>query len=341
MAMSGKQRLDWVDSAKGIGIVLVVYGHVARGLEHGGIFAHSRLYRLVDASIYSFHMPLFFFLSGLFFLSSFRKQGIGLLRSKVGSIVYPYLFWSVLQLGFKMVMSGYTNSQAGWGDMLTILWRPVEQFWFLYALLLIFIVTSLVFSLLRRMRMTEPGQVAVTAVFSLLLFFFSYLLPGVFQVQTVAHYMVYFVLGICFASYRHAPSSKRAIVALPVCFLLACYSVFYEGEWSADSSSMQLALAIAGISTIVTIIPFFARRFAGFVAWLGRYSMEIYCAHVITASGVRIVLYHFLAIDHVIPHLVVGLLAGLFLPILLAHILRRVILVRFLSQASIAERPSL
>jgi len=310
--MNGKQRLDWVDSAKGIGIVLVVYGHVARGLEQGGILADSRLYRLVDASIYSFHMPLFFFLSGLFFLSSFRKQGIGLLRSKMGTIVYPYLFWSVLQLGCKMILSAYTNSQAGWGDLLTILWRPVEQFWFLYALLLIFIVTSLVFSLLGRMGMTEARQVAVAVVVSLMLYFFRSLLPGVFQVQTVAHYMVYFVLGMYFSSYWQAPSSERAIVALPVCFLLACYSVFYAGVGAADSPSLQLALAIAGISTIVAIV------------------------HVITAGGVRIVLHHFLAIDHVVLHLVSGLIAGLLLPILLTHILKRVIVGRFLLKASIA-----
>ncbi len=335
--MNGEQRLDWVDSAKGIGIVLVVYGHVARGLEHGGIVADSRLYRLVDASIYSFHMPLFFFLSGLFFLSSFRKQGIGLLRGKMGSIVLPYLFWSVLQLGCKITLRGYTNSQAGWGELWTILWRPVEQFWFLYALLLIFIVTSLVFSLLGRMGMTEANQVAVTVVFSLMLYFFRSSLPGVFQVQAVAHYLVYFVLAMSCASHWPAPSCERArAAALPVCFLLACYSVFYAGEGAADAPSLQLALAVAGISTTVTVIPFLARRLAAVVAWLGRYSMEIYCVHVITASGVRIVLHHFLALDQVVLHLVAGLLAGLLLPILLARTLGRVIAGRFLLKASIA-----
>lgn len=46
------QRLDWVDVARGIGIIAVVVGHVwTRG-------------PLRDA-MYSFHMPLFFLLSGM------------------------------------------------------------------------------------------------------------------------------------------------------------------------------------------------------------------------------------------------------------------------------------
>lgn len=46
-------RENWVDIAKGIGIILVVMGHAnCPEIPHG--------------IIYSFHMPLFFFLSGLF-----------------------------------------------------------------------------------------------------------------------------------------------------------------------------------------------------------------------------------------------------------------------------------
>jgi fucose 4-O-acetylase-like acetyltransferase len=56
-----KQRDIWVDYAKGIGILLVVYGHVARGMANAGITINETLYQLADSMIYSFHMPLFFF----------------------------------------------------------------------------------------------------------------------------------------------------------------------------------------------------------------------------------------------------------------------------------------
>lgn len=71
--MSQTMRESWVDYAKGIGILLVVFGHVNRGLQAAGIIMPSKLYHLVDSIIYSFHMPLFF-LSGLFLLSRLRRK---------------------------------------------------------------------------------------------------------------------------------------------------------------------------------------------------------------------------------------------------------------------------
>lgn len=62
-------RESWVDYAKGIGIILVVYGHVARGLFNSGISVPLNLYHLLDSIVNTFHMPLFFFLSGLFFIN--------------------------------------------------------------------------------------------------------------------------------------------------------------------------------------------------------------------------------------------------------------------------------
>jgi fucose 4-O-acetylase-like acetyltransferase len=47
------KRIEWVDTAKGIGILLVILGHTI-------------LLPFISVPIYAFHMPLFFLLSGLF-----------------------------------------------------------------------------------------------------------------------------------------------------------------------------------------------------------------------------------------------------------------------------------
>ena len=56
------KRYDWVDYAKGIGILLVVYAHTARGVFSAGIASDEDWYTLVDSVIYTFHMrtPAFF-----------------------------------------------------------------------------------------------------------------------------------------------------------------------------------------------------------------------------------------------------------------------------------------
>lgn len=53
------KRLDWVDIAKGIAIVLMILGH-------------SSLPNTIQNWIYSFHMPFFFFISGVLTKGSVR-----------------------------------------------------------------------------------------------------------------------------------------------------------------------------------------------------------------------------------------------------------------------------
>jgi len=71
--LATKQRVQWVDYAKGIGIFLVVFGHTLRGLVNSSILETSTIVVSIDQWIYSFHMPLFFYLSGLFIERSASK----------------------------------------------------------------------------------------------------------------------------------------------------------------------------------------------------------------------------------------------------------------------------
>ena len=83
--MPTKQRIEYIDLAKGFCIVLVVLVHIAAFYTYqlpGGDFFKA------------FRMPLYFFLSGCFFkayrgFSDFAKR-------KVNKLLIPYLFWYVL-----------------------------------------------------------------------------------------------------------------------------------------------------------------------------------------------------------------------------------------------------
>lgn len=90
MIHSGK-RLDCMDAVKGIGILLVVMGHNLQGVP------------ALTSWIYSFHMPLFFIVTG--YLEAHRQaQGavhkpIGsYIRSKAASLLWPYMTFSIVNL---------------------------------------------------------------------------------------------------------------------------------------------------------------------------------------------------------------------------------------------------
>ena len=91
------QRIEYLDIARGIGILLVVLGHNDFG-------AISPFFHQV---IYSFHIPLFFFLSGYFvntalpFFDYFKKR--------FHSVLKPYLFTV-----FLIYFASVSFEKRGW-----------------------------------------------------------------------------------------------------------------------------------------------------------------------------------------------------------------------------------
>lgn len=83
MNLQKHKRLLWVDYSKFIGIFLVVFGHTA---------IPKNLYQ----AIFSFHLPLFFFLSG--YLFHFKKYDTyrSFLITRVRQIVLPYFFLNII-----------------------------------------------------------------------------------------------------------------------------------------------------------------------------------------------------------------------------------------------------
>ena len=83
---SGNQRIDYIDISKGIGIILVCIGHFNIHTEDSDFF---NLYLW----IYSFHMPFFFFVSGMLF-GKMKLDIITFLRRKIVSLLIPYFIFS-------------------------------------------------------------------------------------------------------------------------------------------------------------------------------------------------------------------------------------------------------
>jgi fucose 4-O-acetylase-like acetyltransferase len=139
------ERLDWVDVARGIGIFAVVIGHV---WTRGG---------LRDA-MYSFHMPLFFLLSGML---ARPQPPRAFVRRMLVTQMRPYATWLLLLvLADQMIerAKGGVPIFHQWpGDILPILlggsWLrgPFTIFWFVPCLM----SARILFNLLLR-RWSDP-----------------------------------------------------------------------------------------------------------------------------------------------------------------------------------------
>src|SRR5208282_5215739 len=99
-----------------------------RGLVSSEIISPTPIVRFVDEWIYAFHMPLFFFLSGLFLFRSTAKPWLEFVSDKLRSIAYPYFLWSVITLIFKAALGGVVNHPFDLRDFPQILYQPIDQF---------------------------------------------------------------------------------------------------------------------------------------------------------------------------------------------------------------------
>ena len=96
---SDSQRIPWIDILKGIAIFSVFLGHMT-GMGHGTLSG------IIHMWIYSFHMPLFFFLSGCVFSIDKYKDYKQFLIKKVKTIYFPVICFTFLSTIFDMLYYG-------------------------------------------------------------------------------------------------------------------------------------------------------------------------------------------------------------------------------------------
>jgi len=324
-----QERNAWVDYAKAIGIILVVYGHVARGVFNAGLPMEESSYLLVDSIIYSFHMPLFFFLSGLFFYDSLMKRGkTGLIINKVDTVVYPFIVWSLLQGLIEVVLSNYTNGEVTLGQVFSLLWSPRAQFWFLYALFLVFVVCSFVYAKADR-RYFLPILLMFGA-----LYVFKQELPMGNVGKFIFGNAVFFALGVWFNEIKAFFLARYVQLTLLFGALFVggqyVFHVTFGLNWEVGGLPV-LALATVSIFFMIALAMWLGRVRIEWLLFLGASSMTIYLMHILAGSGIRVILSSFMGVDSIPVHLILGTLVGLIAPLLAQAVIKRYDLYFFLT----------
>lgn len=142
-------RLPWIDAAKGIGLLCVILGHLR--------------VPYVSTWVYTFHMPLFFFLSGLVF--SGKKYDFGtFLKKKLKSLVLPYFtLGGVIFAFFSLVYALQKQPASAYLEMLKD-FLVQEHFWTVWFLACLFLVEVLYYGIHRFFGKKPLHATAVSAL---------------------------------------------------------------------------------------------------------------------------------------------------------------------------------
>jgi fucose 4-O-acetylase-like acetyltransferase len=324
-----KTRIDWVDYAKGLGIVLVVIGHSLRGELTSAKGSELWLAHQIDAWIYAFHMPLFFFLSGLFARSLLTKNPQALFRSRWAILIHPYLLWSLVIHGTRSIAG---LSDRPWPEFLVNFWKisyePIGIFWFLYVLCLISILYYFLLSNPWIKTLNKNWVLGISAIAS----YAAYIALGDAiaweALRRTLAFFPYFCLGsLCqeipsILSVLMTARSRRRQITLVGFAAITLGTLSHL--WRPELGDPHLILASFGILGIVALAQEMATtKQWGLVQQLGRRSLQIYVLHTLVASLAVKVFQRILPVDSFWLSLAIGTSCGLFISLAIAEICQK------------------
>lgn len=293
--LAQKNRISYIDIARGLGIICIVIGH---SLKAGWLREY----------LYAFHVPLFFFLSGLTYRYSQDKKSFWI--KKVRTIVVPYFFIGFLGVIAFRFLGQFASERLGsnigttdiipnllglvFGNSKTGLMRNNLPLWFLPCLISVTILVDLVESLIHSMNLWDRtiargGFIVIAIVIGVALTQLTKKIWLPWHMETAFNMVPFTMAGVIAKDRkpkrkRHvAPAPKWRYAVASVClFGMGIYLTMVNRGASVREDNyhnygLYLINAICGICGIYFLAKWIARN--RLLEQLGRNTMTILLFH--------------------------------------------------------------
>ena len=273
------ERVDWVDVAKGICIVMVVMMHSTLGVEKAAGASGWMGYVVEFAR--PFRMPDFFLIAGLFLARRIDAPWRLYLDRKVLHFAYFYALWLTIQFAFK---APGIAAEAGFDGLvreyLLAFVEPWGTLWFIYHLALFLLVT--------RLLKDVPWVIVWLGAAALEI---AHINTGSVLIDEFASRFVYFYSGYVFAAHvfrlAEEATADRGTAVTGLALWAVLHGVFVFNGYG-DLPFVSLGLGIAGALAIVTLATLLARSIAApTLRWLGEHSIVVYLAFFLPMAIAR------------------------------------------------------
>lgn len=265
----GKQRIDYLDIAKGIGIIMVVWAHA------GGPFSRY---------IYQMHMPYFFLISGLLYSSNASLKEYTL--KKVKSLYIPFAFWNILFYTVKSVRHGVAASSIFRTvvDIALTLSKDGQYFgatWFLGALFVVSIIYKAFDILIKESKYKDYLMLVLSGTFCVIAFNITF--PHMLSRTIICGF--FFALGVFTKRHR---SELQGFDCFGTALACGCLFLIIAHYGSANMGANQYKfpfLFIVGALMASYAILYLCKEFdlrvkilmpvKKFLMYLGKHSIDI------------------------------------------------------------------
>jgi fucose 4-O-acetylase-like acetyltransferase len=273
-----------IDALKGVAIILVVLGHSVQINDPN--FDNNLIFRI----IYSFHMPMFMFLSGFIILGQSGYTFPVYVKKNAIRLLTPFLIWYFVS--YIIVRFHQDVSLAVY--FFDLAKSPGRGLWFLWIL---FLNSTLLFGALKLARCKKQQHRENYFVIAAILISLT-ASADFLALADVKQYFPYYAAGFFVCKYRNAIKARREIIYLlaVVVFPILVFSwkrnalpTFYpdllnflnnEDIAQLVVSVYKYALAFGGIALCSFILERIRQSWLySFFGWLGTLTLDIYACH--------------------------------------------------------------
>lgn len=300
-------RVAWVDYAKAINIFLVIVGHTALPYEYRSV-------------IYAFHIPLFFFLSGLFFDPEKYSSYGGFVKRRVLQLLVPYFLFNIITYLLWLFAGRFTGEDISmeipllepfWG----ILYGNTNGFflhhnvpmWFLACLFMTEILFYPVIKILDKKYTLLFAGVLVIAAY---LTSSKYLMSLPWGLNIVSVTLLFYACGFMLKKLAFA---KQNLIIEIILFILSGTGVYFIASLNGKVEVSEafygnylffLPGAFAGIVFMISLAKLMERMSSnlGLFLFTGRNTLIIFALHLTAVSFVKAISFYVLDLPVSIYH---------------------------------------
>ena len=264
-------------------------------------------------------MPLFMCMSGYLYCKTKKefswKNYKKFALKKIINLAIPYITFYIVFISINMIFTNSVSNPKEIHDLVNMINSPETVYWFLYALLSIFIIIPILEHILKDNKNYTFIVLIVLKILSI------FIKTNIYFIDSIMSYSIYFYLGSFINDKNRFQGKKNSFINIASIGTYFVFSVlFYKIKDNINfyiSNLISIIFAIAAIFICVNV--FRGGIKLKILTTFKKYTYQIYLLHIIFAAGTRIVLYK-IGINNYWLHLIISLLISIYSPLIIAII---------------------
>lgn len=311
------KRYDYIDYIKVFACFLVLLGHLLMSLR---TIVDNDYVEYVIYFVYLFHMPLFMSVSGFLYannkLNLNVKSILSFSKKKIINLLVPYIFFYNIFMLLSIIASSSVNTPKGISEWLGIFNNPIAPYWYLYALLSLFIFIPWLEKIIKK------DKYVFLILFILKIITFHIKIPLYF-IKSIMTFGVYFYIGKLLYNYKFNKKKNISIMIFVIIYIgLSAIAYHYKGMISSTYENyINLMFGITGV--LIFYLLFYNTKKIELFDKYKNYTFEIYLTHTIFAACMRIIMLK-VGITNYFIHFFIGIIASIYLPIIMSNVSKKI-----------------